>query len=282
MAETPDHDPSLVNGSNGRYNPMSYLENLQRASVMEDVRDAIRHHRTTMAFQQVVSAANPTEHAFYEGLIRIRDRSDRIIPARDFVNVVESTELGRQIDCLALEHGLHMLRIYPALRLSINMSARSVGHVRWINILEQTLQKNPAIGARLILEITEQSAIQIPELVSGFMKRFQGLGISFALDDFGSGFTSFRYLKDFYFDILKIDGAFIRGVAGDVDSQIIVNSMIALSREFGMLSVAEHVETIEDSNWLCGAGVDCMQGYLYGAPRLRPGWMAQEATDRPA
>ncbi|HAR52570.1 MAG TPA: EAL domain-containing protein, partial [Roseovarius nubinhibens] len=70
---------------------------------------------------------------------------------------------------------------------------------------------DPTVAERLILEITESSAMVVPELVTGFMEKLQHKGVSFALDDFGAGYTSFRYLKQFYFDILKIDGQFIRG-----------------------------------------------------------------------
>jgi EAL domain-containing protein (putative c-di-GMP-specific phosphodiesterase class I) len=125
----------------------------------------------------------------------------------------------------------------------------------------------------LILEITERSARTVPELVVSFMSDLQRKGISFALDDFGAGFTSFRYLRDFYFDILKIDGEFIRNIHTDPDNQVLTKAMVAIARQFDMFTVAESVETFSDVKWLQNAGVDCLQGYYFGAPTIQPPWL---------
>ena len=106
----------------------------------------------------------------------------------------------------------------------------------------------------------------MPDAVSVFMADLQGDGISFALDDFGAGFTSFRYLREFYFDILKIDGQFIRGVAGDPDNQCLTGALVSIARQFDMYTVAESVENAQDAAWLAAAGIDCLQGYFFGAP----------------
>jgi EAL domain-containing protein (putative c-di-GMP-specific phosphodiesterase class I) len=123
------------------------------------------------------------------------DETGRVIPARDFITEIETMETGRVIDCLALEKGLRTLQEFPDLRLSVNMSARSIGYPRWNSILKRGLGEDPTVAERLILEITESSAMLVPDLVVGFMDDLQKKGISFALDDFGAGFTSFRYLK---------------------------------------------------------------------------------------
>jgi EAL domain-containing protein (putative c-di-GMP-specific phosphodiesterase class I) len=122
------------------------------------------------------------------------------------------------------------------------------------------------VAERLILEITESSAIIMPDLVSVFMTEMQARGICFALDDFGAGYTAFRYLKDFYFDILKIDGQFIRNIATNPDNQVLTQALVSIGRHFDMVTVAESVETSEDARWLVEIGVDCLQGYYFGAP----------------
>ena len=73
-----------------------------------------------------------------------------------------------------------------------------------------------------------------------------------------------------YFDILKIDGQFIRGIAASGDNQVLVEALLSMARHFEMLTVAESVETAEDAGWLANAGVDCLQGYHFGAPTRRP------------
>ncbi|WP_082135153.1 EAL domain-containing protein [Puniceibacterium sp. IMCC21224] len=236
------------------------------------VRDAVRHGHVLLAFQPVVQASRPDHIAYHEALIRVLDETGRIIPAREFIAAVEETETGRIIDCIALEKGLAELENEPSLRLAINMSARSIGYKKWMHILTCGLNRNPLIAERLILEITENSAMLVPELVVTFMQDLQRHGISFALDDFGAGYTAFRYFKDFSFDILKIDGQFIRGIASDCDNQVITRAMLLVAQQFDMFTVAEFVETAADAAFLEQMGVDCLQGYHYGAPTVAPPW----------
>jgi len=196
------------------------------------VRDALKRNSVKRAFQPVIQAAHSDRVAFYEGLIRILDPAGRVIPARDFIEAVETQELGRIIDCVALEHGIAALRANPSLRLSINMSARSIGYPRWTRTLNSALGQDDTVAERLILEITESSAIVVPDIVQVFMAELQDRGICFALDDFGAGYTAFRYFKQFCFDILKIDGQFICGIANDADNQVMVQAMMAVGQHF--------------------------------------------------
>ena len=205
---------------------------------------------------------------------RILDEQGRVIPARDFMGAVETHEIGRRIDCLSLELGLAALAQEHSIRLSINMSARSIGYPQWLATLERGLRADPTIAERLILEITEGSAMLMPDLVTVFMADMQARGICFALDDFGAGYTAFRYLKDFYFDIIKIDGQFIRGIAQDPDNQVLAAALVSIARHFDMFTVAESVETEEDARYLIDIGFDCLQGYFYGIPSTEAPWLS--------
>jgi EAL domain-containing protein (putative c-di-GMP-specific phosphodiesterase class I) len=238
------------------------------------VRRAVDARQVMLAFQPVMRCRNPDKVAFYEGLVRVLDHTGRIIPARDFIDAIELQELGRRLDALALELGLAALEREPSLRLAINMSARSIGYPRWMNVLKHGLERDPTIGERLILEITERTAIIIPEVVQVFMADMQSEGVVFALDDFGAGYTAFRYLRDFYFDILKIDGEFIRGIADTPDNQVIAQAMLSVARQFDMMTVAESVETLDDARFMAATGCDFMQGYFFGAPTVTPAWAA--------
>jgi len=258
--------------------PLSYVIAERDRDTLNLVRDAIKNHKVLLAYQPVVQTACPERPAFYEGLIRVLDHTGRVIPARDFIEVIETTELGRQIDCLALELGLQTLADNPAIRLSINMSARSIGYSKWLETLRNGLHASPTIAERLILEITESSAMAMPDSVKTFMSDLQQLGIAFALDDFGAGYTSFRHLRDFYFDILKIDGQFIRDIHKNPDNQILTQALISIGRHFEMFTVAEFVETAEDAEFLSESGIDCMQGYYFGMPTIRPSWSVMEGA----
>jgi len=257
----------------GHDNPLNYAISARDRSVIDMVDQAVRHKQVMLAYQPVVPTGQEGRPAFYEGLIRVMDETGRVIPAREFITEIETMETGRVIDCLALEKGMNTLQEFPDLRLSVNMSARSIGYPRWNRILKRGLGQDPTIAERLILEITESSAMLVPDLVVGFMDDLQRKGISFALDDFGAGFTSFRYLKEFYFDILKIDGQFIRGIATSPDNQILTAALKAIAEQFDMVTVAESVEQPQDAAYLSAIGIDCMQGYYFGAPTIEPPWL---------
>jgi EAL domain-containing protein (putative c-di-GMP-specific phosphodiesterase class I) len=174
--------------------------------------------------------------------------------------------------------GLATLIRHPELRLSVNMSARSIGYGRWMRILRQGLKTAPLVGERLILEITESSAMLVPELVISFMDELRREGIAFALDDFGAGFTALRHLRDFCFDVVKIDGEFCRGVEADPDNQALVRAMVAIARQFDMLVVAEGVETGASANVLRDLGADCLQGYAFGLPTVKPDFLVDRVA----
>ena len=258
----------------GAENPLSAAVSGRDRDTLDMVTQAVKHQQTLLAFQPVIVAQEQGRVGFYEGLIRVMDETGRIIPAKDFMPVVERTELGREIDVVALNMGMRTLYENPSVRLSINMSARSIGYQRWMQTLNRWLKKDASVGERLILEITESSAMDQPELVVDFMNRLSARGICFALDDFGAGYTALRYLKDFYFDVLKIDMQFCNGIADDPDMQVLTRAMIQIGQHFDMLVVAEGVERLQDVDMLVEMGADCLQGYYFKAPQVRPNWLA--------
>lgn len=259
-------------GSPEAKSPLDYAVQEREETTLEMVQRAIRRRNVLLAYQPVVHTQNPTKPAFYEGLMRLMTERREIIPAKDFIEVVETMEEGRKIDCLALEMGLQALAEEPALRLSINMSARSIGYPEWTKTLNRGLAQDGTIAERLILEITESSAMTVPEIVNVFMSDLHRRGISFALDDFGSGYTAFRYFRDFQFDIVKIDGQFIRNIHKDADNQVLTQALILIAKQFDMFTVAEQVEKPEELAFLQQTGVDCLQGYLLGRPETVPLW----------
>ncbi len=263
----------------GSDNPLNAAVASRDLSTVQMATEAVKHKQCKLAFQPVMQANAPQGVAFYEGFIRVLDETGRVIPAREFMPEVENTPIGRELDCVALEMGLRTLTRNPGIRLSINMSARSIGYARWSRILERFMKNDPALGERLILEISESSAMQVPELVVDFMDRLQARGIAFALDDFGASNFSFRHFREFLFDASKIDGQFLRGVSTNPDNQALVRALIAVAREFEILVTAESVETKQDAEFLVASGVDCLQGFLFGAPSVKPPWKAEKTQE---
>ena len=264
----------MISGG-AKSNPLSMAVSARDSQTMEMVRQAIKLKRVKMAFQMVVSTAHPDRPAFCEGLLRVLDQTGRVIPAGEFINVVERDELGRQLDVLALETGLKMLRKYPGLRLSINLYANSIGYPLWKKTLIEGISGNRTIAERLILEISESTAYAIPELVQGAMEELHLLGISFALDNFGHGLTSLRHLRDLYFDIIKVDGTFTQDLANNPDNRSMAKAILSLAHSLETYTIAQKVETQSDAEILMDLGMDGMQGYFFGAPTLDPSWMTE-------
>ena len=230
------------------------------------VAQALTQGRIVFHFQPVVQASNPRFPAFFEMLARMRMPDGQELAAGAFMPCVESGPLGRAIDRLALATALKALAAEPTLRLSVNMSPLTMGDEDWLAILAAAARGGSGVCGRLILEITEDAAMVDVAQTIDFMDHVRATGCAFALDDFGAGATGFKYFRDFRFDIVKIDGAFVRGVAGNRDAQVLVECLGGVARHFEMMTVAEQVETEADAAWLRNAGVDCLQGYLYGRP----------------
>lgn len=271
--------PNRADLPSGADNPLSYAVSKRDATILDTVTEAVAYRQTLLAYQPVMRASNQSKVAFYEGLIRVLDPTGRVIPASDFMGQAENTNLGRELDVQALRMGLQSRRDNPGLRLSINMSARSIGYAAWSKLLHGYLEQEPTIGERLILEITEESTMIVPELVMNVMDELQPYGVCFALDNYGSGNTAIRYFKDFYFDILKIDGQFVRGIAKNPDNRAITAALLSVANHFDMLTVAENVETSEDAALLTEMGVDCLQGFYFSAPTVQPAWLRQNQTN---
>lgn len=256
--KTPETPPS---------DPLTAAMALRDRDIPAMVAEALAADRAQLAFQPVVATRAGRPIAFYEGLIRLLDEGGRIIPAGQFMPTVEDTALGRDIDGASLRLGLAMLRAHPGLRLAINMSARSIADGEWRRTLETCLARTPAIAERLILEMSESSAMLLPEVVIRFMAEMQPRGVSFALDDFGAGLIAFRYFKDFFFDLVKVDSLFVRGIDQSPDNQVIAEALVTVAHQFEMFAVAEGVETEAEAALLTSLGVDCLQGYLFGVPK---------------
>ncbi len=243
-----------------------------RERVLAAVQNAIKNDKISLVYQPVVYGRDAQKVVYYEGLIRVPDKRGRLIPAAQFMPLVEDTQQGRILDCIALRLGLEALRAEPNLCLAINMSARSIDYPDWMAELNRGLAGDETLARRLIIEITEASAMSAPTLARAFMHDLRGRGISFALDDFGAGNTSFGYFRTFRFDIVKIDGQFIRNIHKDTDNQVLLAALCSLAQHFNMFTVAEQVETQAEAEFLRDCNVDCMQGYYFAHPHALSKW----------
>lgn len=252
--------------------PMSHVIHHNDAEALTLVDEALRRNRVRLAYQPIVLAQSPGQVMCHEALVRVLDPSGRPIPAASFMGKIEAHRLGREIDCETLSMGLRALTNHPDVKLSLNMSARSIGYGRWTRILRSALSEQPELATRLTLEIREDSAMLVPDIVLPFMRHWRTKGVTFALDHFGAGAVSISLLHDFAFNYLKIDGQFIRGIHRDRRLQTIAASLLAVGKQLETACIAQTVESADEAAFATALGFDLLQGFAFGAPTVEPAW----------
>ncbi len=239
---------------------------------------ALEDGRVAIAFQPVVSAGNPERVSFRECLARVKDESGAWIPAGLFLPKIERLDLVRALDRRMLHLALETLAAHPTERLSVNISTRTMRDRAWLRELREMHAERPDVVERLIVELTESAAVSDAERAKAFLDEVRALGVAIALDDFGAGYSSFRHVRDFRPDWVKIDGGFVKGVADTPDNRLFVDTLVGIARNFDMATVAEFVETDDDAEVLRALGVDCLQGFRYGRPEVSPDWARAESA----
>ncbi len=247
-------------------------------AISSDVQAALKDERLVFAFQPVVGAESHKVH-HYEALLRLQRMDGTIAPAGSFIPIVEQTGLMRLLDRRVLEMSIGELNRWPDVSLAINISGLTAGDPTWLRALSGFVKGRPEIAQRLIVEITETVAIQDIDETAKFVAAVRDLGCRVALDDFGAGYTSFRNLKALAVDSVKIDGSFVRGLADNVDNQLFIRTLLGLAEGFGLETVAECVENVQEAQHLAKRGVNLLQGNLFGLPSIERPWLAPLGLD---
>ncbi|MEZ5775656.1 MAG: bifunctional diguanylate cyclase/phosphodiesterase [Hyphomicrobiaceae bacterium] len=239
----------------------------RNVELTESVISAVEEGRMLVALQPIVAAASG-EVVYHECLLRMRAPDGSIVSAGEFIPVAEQIGLSRLIDHHILDLAVGLLRRDPALRLSFNVSGNTPSDHEWLIAVDRLTAGDRSLTSRMMVEITETIAIGDMEECVAFVDALKELGLKVALDDFGAGYTSFRYLKHLGADVVKIDGAFIRNLGRDSSDYVFVETLVHLASSFGMETVAEWVGDAETAAILKRAGIGYMQGELFGMPVL--------------
>lgn len=229
-----------------------------------DVIGLLNARDIVLARQPVVDAQTRVP-AFSEALLRVRE-GDRFLNAGDIVPAMERSGLVPLVDMRMLELAAEYLAANPAERMSLNLSPLTLDSPDWLATLSAHLGSRPGIAPRLIIEITETVAIREPEAVRRKLDLMKALGVMIAIDDFGAGHTSFKHLRNFAIDMVKIDGAFVQNIARMPSDRFFVQTLIDLAHHLGLSTVAEWVEDEETACLLAELGVDYLQGDHCGVP----------------
>lgn len=208
-----------------------------------------------------------------EVLLRLPDDSDHtIIRPDEFLRAAENYQLAVRIDMWVCDQVLRFFESHEHVTddldmCCINLSSQSLTDREFRTRLERRIGTNNPLARRLCFEITETGVIANLEEATSFINAFKDLGCRFALDDFGSGVSSFAYLKSLPVDVVKIDGMFVRNMANDPIDRALVGSINDIAHAMGKLTVAEYVQDDDIIARLREIGVDYAQGYYLAEPQ---------------
>ncbi|MGK2932232.1 MAG: putative bifunctional diguanylate cyclase/phosphodiesterase [Solirubrobacterales bacterium] len=227
------------------------------------LRDALADDLLELHLQPIVSVADRSV-VMHEVLVRMRDGDELVLPER-FLAAAEQQGSIHELDRTVVRKSLDLLERHESLRLSVNLSGKSLDDELLLEMLRSRLAVSPIDPGSLVFEVTETSAIVDVEAARRFSVEVQDLGCHLALDDFGTGFGSFSYLKRIHAQYLKIDGEFISPPRSEID-EVVIDAVVSVARSLGKTTVAEHVEDEESFEMVSRSGVDLAQGNLFGLP----------------
>ncbi len=248
------------------------LRTRQDMAKVSRVSNALREGRVQLNLQEIVPLAeNLAGGRRFEALARLVDSDDALMLPSDFLPAIERYGMSSQLDCLVLELVVKGFVNNPeALQglesVSVNVSGQTMGDENFMVKLGDLLEQTGFPGNKLCLEITETMAVGDEKRALLFMRQVKKRGVRFALDDFGAGHASFNYLKSFPVDLIKIDGAFVRGMLTDEMDLATIHSIVEIAKVSQRQTVAEFVETAEVAAKLKTMGVDFAQGYYFSRP----------------
>lgn len=205
----------------------------------------------------------------YELLLRMKDDQGRLVRPFAFLEPADRYGLMPEIDQWVVRRALDLLTEDSTgqLRLEVNIAGQSIGNPDLTGIIEQQVAVTDIDPARLIIEVSENVAVANLESCERLAKRLRGLGVGFALDDFGSTFASFRHLRDLPVNFLKLDGDLVVTVIESRTGQLTIKSLVDLANGIGAETIAEYVSDDQTLEFLREQGVGYAQGYRIGRPR---------------
>ena len=240
---------------------------------MQKVREAVENSRFQLLVQDIVPIDTRESHEHHgELLVRMLGEHGELVAPHTFLSAAERYNLMPAVDRWVIQHTFHALEnnadALSSLDLcAINLSGQSLSDPGLLDYITDLLNSASIRAERLCFEITETVVVENFESARAFIAALKQRGCRFALDDFGSGMSSYSYLKNLPVDYIKIDGSFVRGMLEDPIDRAVVESINQIGHELGMKTIAEFVESEEILRALAEVGVDYAQGTAIGEPR---------------
>ncbi len=261
-------------------------ENIKRFSIELDTAKYIKEalgsgpSRFELFAQDIVPLQYKSDKIGYEILIRMWDKDNNFISPADFLPTAERYQLMADIDIYVLwtylemvtQNKEHIEKLHCA---HINLAGSSLNNIDFQNKVKEAIEYFDFPWEKLELEITESSAIGSFNTANEFISWIKSKKIGLALDDFGTGMASFEYLKNMPFDVVKIDGSFVKDMHIDPTDKAVIKYIQEIASLKNQETVAEYVETKEDVEELTKIGVTYGQGYYLGKPRALSSWLEE-------
>jgi EAL domain-containing protein (putative c-di-GMP-specific phosphodiesterase class I) len=259
-------------------------ENIKRFSIELDTAKYIKEalndgpSRFELFAQDIVPLQEKSDKIGYEILIRMWDKDNNFISPADFLPAAERYQLMADIDTYVLWTYLetvtkdknHINKLHSA---HINLAGSSLNNIDFQRKVKEAIEHFDFPWEKLELEITESSAIGSFNVANEFISWLKSKKIGLALDDFGTGMASFEYLKNMPFDVVKIDGSFVKDMHVDPTDKAVIKYIQEIASLKNQETVAEYVETKEDVEELTKLGITYGQGYYLGKPRPLSSWL---------
>lgn len=238
---------------------------------VEKIQEGIENNRFCLYGQPIISIKENREKLHFETLVRYKDEKGNLIPPGAFLSAAERYGVAVDLDRWVIENLFIWLANQGNIedkisQCSINLSGLSLSDEKMQDFIEEMFEKYYISASKICFEITETAAISNLSNASNFIEHFRSKGCLFSLDDFGSGLSSFAYLKNLPVDFLKIDGLFVKNILDDKVDLAMVHSINEVGHVMGKKTIAEFVENDEVLACLNEIGVDYAQGYGVGKP----------------
>lgn len=252
------------------YSEQLQIKNLNQITMINDLHRAIENSEFTLFYQPIIDLKSG-KLTGVEALIRWIHPEKGIISPMEFIPLAEEVGLIHDIGRWTMETAFKQKKEwedmgYPHLKMSINVSGKSLVQKGFINEIRNLLAKTNLKSDEIQLEITETVLIEKMNASKTVLEEISKMGILIALDDFGTGYSSLTYLKNLPIDVVKLDANFIKGVMEDKEDSVIVESVIKLTHDLDLQMVAEGIETDEQLALLKSNKCDYGQGYLFSRP----------------
>ena len=254
----------------------SIIQRMDDLHQVGSIRSAIEGGRLMLFAQPIFHTGGKDDVAYHELLVRMLNTAGEPIPPAEFMGAAERYQLMQELDRWVVTKAIETLTDQERdssgkpLRFAVNLSGQSIGSDKFLGFIKQEFARTGLDPSRICLEITETVAVGNLKKAQVFIHELSDLGCQFSLDDFGTGLSSFAYLKMFPVQKLKIDGSFVSDVCENEVSRSMVSAITEIARVMGIETVAEYVQSQAILETVTELGVDWAQGFHVGEPtRLR-------------